>query len=360
MSTPRDPGPRRWQPPVTATPQAVALHRNFLNAMEGLRRELVRSMFYLQIIGERKVYRTLGFASIYDYAARTVGLSKDQTKAFLRLGARLSELPLMQKALSDGSISWRKADILVGEADRDCEASLIEAAKELSEVELKDFLEGEKRPSPGADAGGCRPDHTRPRSGKRRRPVLPETLPPSSLLRPAHETQHVLFKLTPEQYTRWAGLLARLKINKEDALIQGLEALVAGDGTGAGDGYLLIIQQCPVCETARLQNTRGSFEAPPALLAAARCDGIIEDEETTRRRRIVPPRVRRKVLKRDDYRCTAQGCSHTNSLEMHHRAPTSHGGRSTEDNLVTLCLQCHRRLHEEEENLREANRGPGV
>ena len=358
MSTPNGHLPDRWQPPESASPQAQALHRNFVNALVSLQRDLVRCIFYLRVISQRKVYRALGFSSIYDYATQATGLGREQCKAFLRIGTRLQDLPGMQQALLDGSLTWRKADILVGQANGENEAALIEAARKFSEAELKH--QAAARPDSAKPSGPAKtPAPGAPGPWPRPRPVLPgrKTDPPP--LGAEDGVQHVLFRLCPEQYSRWATLQNSLRLCKEEALIQGLEALLAKRRPqGNGGGYLLILHQCATCNAASLKNKRGTFAAPRALLEAARCDGTMEDEGTARRRRVVSPRVRRQVLRRDAHQCSARGCRNTNNLEMHHRRPAGQGGPSTLDNLVTLCRACHRRLHEEEEELKAANRGP--
>ncbi|MEU8877918.1 HNH endonuclease signature motif containing protein [Streptomyces javensis] len=66
-----------------------------------------------------------------------------------------------------------------------------------------------------------------------------------------------------------------------------------------------------------------------------------------------PPRVREaiklryKILDRDNKTC--QDCGRTPaqgiSLQIHHILPVHKGGKNDEDNLVTLCLQCHGGRH---------------
>jgi hypothetical protein len=325
-----------------------------------MKRDMVRAVFYLHVISERKVYKVLGFSSLYEYAAQAVGLGREQCKAFLRLGARLEDLPQMRRALEHGAITWRKASIIVGEAHQGNEAELIDAAQTLSEAELRSMSRAAKQPSPSARRPECS-EATPPRAPQspqaipEPRPTLPDN-PPAP--RPADEVQHVTFRLSPEQYARWSALMGRLKRPKEEVLIEGMERLAMGEAKNVAiGGYLIILNQCQTCGQASQANARGVFEAPKALLEVAQCDGIIEDS-SARRRRAIPPRMRRQVLKRDGYQCAATGCSHTNNLEMHHRIPVAQGGESTLDNLVTLCRRCHRRLHENEEALRVANRGP--
>nr|MEE4269534.1 DUF222 domain-containing protein [Candidatus Krumholzibacteria bacterium] len=225
MSLHDDNLPQQWQPPATASPQAQSLHRNFRNAVDGMKRDMVRAVFYLHVISERKVYKVLGFSSLYEYAAEAVGLGREQCKAFLRLGARLEDLPQMRRALEHGAITWRKASIIVGEAHQGNEAELIDAAQTLSEAELRSMSRAAKQPSPSARMPECSDASRPPQVIPEPRPTLPDN-PPSP--RPADEVQHITFRLSPEQYTRWAALMGRVKRPKEEVLIEGMEALAAG------------------------------------------------------------------------------------------------------------------------------------
>jgi 5-methylcytosine-specific restriction endonuclease McrA len=54
-------------------------------------------------------------------------------------------------------------------------------------------------------------------------------------------------------------------------------------------------------------------------------------------------RLRLRVLERDGWRC--QICGSMRNLEVHHTQFRSHQGEDTEDNLITLCVQCHKLRH---------------
>jgi 5-methylcytosine-specific restriction endonuclease McrA len=53
--------------------------------------------------------------------------------------------------------------------------------------------------------------------------------------------------------------------------------------------------------------------------------------------------LRERVLRRDGWRC--QFCGSMTNLELHHQQFRSHSGEDTEDNLITLCTDCHCRWH---------------
>jgi len=54
--------------------------------------------------------------------------------------------------------------------------------------------------------------------------------------------------------------------------------------------------------------------------------------------------TRPRVLRRDVWKC--QFCGTMSNLEVHHRKFRSHSGADSEENLITLCVDCHRRAHE--------------
>jgi len=54
--------------------------------------------------------------------------------------------------------------------------------------------------------------------------------------------------------------------------------------------------------------------------------------------------LRQQILRRDGWRC--QSCGTMSNLEVHHREFRSHSGVDSEGNLITLCVDCHRRAHE--------------
>lgn len=53
------------------------------------------------------------------------------------------------------------------------------------------------------------------------------------------------------------------------------------------------------------------------------------------------------ILIRDGFKCAR--CSSKDSLQIHHKKPVSKFGKSTEDNLITLCKHCHREVHRTKE-----------
>ena len=62
--------------------------------------------------------------------------------------------------------------------------------------------------------------------------------------------------------------------------------------------------------------------------------------------RLDPPsyeNLRAQVLRRDGWRC--QSCGAMSNLEVHHQQHRSQSGDDSEQNLITLCVPCHRNVH---------------
>ncbi len=53
--------------------------------------------------------------------------------------------------------------------------------------------------------------------------------------------------------------------------------------------------------------------------------------------------LRQQILRRDGWRC--QSCGSMSNLEVHHMEFRSHSGADSEENLITLCAQCHHKRH---------------
>ena len=65
-----------------------------------------------------------------------------------------------------------------------------------------------------------------------------------------------------------------------------------------------------------------------------------------RSRRTVPPALRRLLEARDGHTCCFPGCERRRHLQAHHRQHWAHGGETSLANLVLLCYQHHRVVHE--------------
>jgi 5-methylcytosine-specific restriction endonuclease McrA len=169
---------------------------------------------------------------------------------------------------------------------------------------------------------------------------------------PAEKMHYVTLKFSGEEYARWERLVesARQGGGLNRAILDGL-----GGKGGEGPETFVVIMNCPECGKAVHPSSRGELEIPKPALEAGLCDAILEDPQGNRRR-MVAPRMRRLAFQRARYSCEAPGCGNASFLQIHHRRPVAGAGANDLENLVVLCSRCHRNLHEEEKEAREALR----
>lgn len=54
-------------------------------------------------------------------------------------------------------------------------------------------------------------------------------------------------------------------------------------------------------------------------------------------------KLRQEILRRDGWRC--QFCGRREDLQVHHIESRGRLGNDSEENLITLCADCHRAVH---------------
>ena len=307
----------------------------------------------------RKLFQELGYSSMNRYAEQALGFSRSKTGDFLRLAARLEELPVLKESVADGKVPYTKARELIKVATKRNEKAWVNEAAKSSRRELAEKVARVKKRA----------------QAKRRNPDQVELLPTAKVEEElAREVPvRVSLEMSPEQYARYEALCEKLhklggvpvSANQTDVLLEALATRVgeleAGTSPAATaskqnrneksatrvvmPAAVVHIHECPTCRTATVQTGRGEKRLGKAELDRARCDATIT-RPGERARSAIPPKTRREVLERDRHRCQTPGCRHTHFLEIHHKRPVARNGTNDPSNLITLCGACHRLIHE--------------
>jgi hypothetical protein len=150
---------------------------------------------------------------------------------------------------------------------------------------------------------------------------------------------------------------ASFQSQQADALVAIAKTYLHGGGSETGsasgsaaDHYQVVVH---VDETA-LHGGAGRADVPLETVKRLACDAslvvVTEDERGTplsvgRKQRTVSTPIRRALWARDRH-CTFPGCQRTRFVDAHHVHHWVDGGQTNADNLVLLCSQHHRLLHE--------------
>jgi hypothetical protein len=324
------------------------------------------------------------------FVAWRCGITGREAREFLRVAEALQELPVTRAAFGRGELTFTKVRALTRVATGSSEESLLELAGALTASQLERALRAFRRVA-AEDA------------------------------REAHALEYVDYYLDDD-----GTLFLRARLAAEDGtlLIKALEAARERvlerrreeRAAAAGDPQAEVAQakgasvdpprparveallDLADASTAAASEARGTRAAVVVHIDAAALtadgrgrseleDGPLISPETARRlgcdadivaqierdglpvsvrrsRRTIPPALRRLLETRDDNTCCFPGCERRRHLQAHHRRHWAHGGETSLDNLVLLCWQHHRLVHEggytvetdSDENIRFRNR----
>lgn len=248
----------------------------------------------LRAIDRRKLFKQLGYSSLFLYASDGLGLSESVAYALITVARKSAEIEALKVAIARGSLSVGKASRVCSVLTTDNAESMIAFAEEHS---LREIDREVARLRPQAAA----PDRISP------------------LATDLHKLQGSINDDVRDMLER----------------IQDLLAGKAGDLNG-----LLRI----VCTEwlERHDPVRKARRAPEP-----------KEHELCAHRVGEPMRAgqRHAVHRRDDGRCTfvdqrGQRCSNQRFTQIHHLRPVSQGGTNEPENLTTLCSYHHALIHE--------------
>ena len=138
-----------------------------------------------------------------------------------------------------------------------------------------------------------------------------------------------------------------------DALVSMASSYLSGEVEkkhNTSDDYLVMVH----VDQSALANGKGRSSLPIESVKRLCCDAhavvIGEDENGEplnigRKTRTVPTAIKRALLARDSG-CSFPGCHHTRFVDAHHIQHWSAGGETSLDNLMLLCSQHHKLVHE--------------
>jgi len=93
---------------------------------------------------KRGLYKKKGFSSIYEFAARLAGVSREQVNLALRLERKFEDKPVLKKALLEGEISINKLTKVASIATEENQEELFEKTKIFSTRAIEAFVKDVK------------------------------------------------------------------------------------------------------------------------------------------------------------------------------------------------------------------------
>jgi hypothetical protein len=302
---------------------------------------------WLRRADEADCWRALGYVHALEYLEEVFGHAPRTAQEKLRVGKELGRLSALENELEAGNLPYSIVRELTRVATPETEANWIDKVRGRNYRQVEQMLAGRKKGDEPTDE----PD-----------PSLIEhnvtwklDAATRALLRETRryiedELGHALDDAT------FVDVLCRRATDGEPtdadrrscAVSETDEVASAGSKrSSAGPGVMIHLTTCRHCKATVQHGAGVQFGLTKKHVEQAECDAIVVDDETGKRATAtIPPRTRRLVMERDQYRCRFPGCRSTRNLDAHHLEHRAHGGDHSSNNIATLCRGHHKLDHD--------------
>ena len=385
--------------PDPTTPERMAARAGEDQALESLEAEITElwghinaaTAQFLTLLAEfdrREGWAQHGLSSCAHWLNWQCGISRVAATEKVRTARALESLPKISAAFGEGQLSYSKVRALTRAATAETEDMLLHIALNGTAAHVERTVRGFRRVQRYRERDEAEVLHERRYLSCRRdadgsvrlearlAPEVGEMLLKALQAAEAQleeragdegvsaETPPAGFTLPPLPDAVPAGVSAEtpprsISQRRADAFEHILGRFLAGKGSGSGAGaHELVVHIAHDALRDVPESTGASFEhgGPVAVETARRlgCDGALlgvvegkrgEPLAVGRRTRAVPSAIRRALRVRDGG-CRFPGCDRSRFTHAHHIQHWADGGETSLDNLVTLCSQHHRLVHE--------------
>jgi len=307
----------------------LIIHQKLIQAVKNLRKNEAEILDLIAQADQIKDFLMLmQYPSLFSYCVKEVGLTDAEAYNFLALYKKSKEIPALTEAIQSGEVSVSKLRHICPVINQENQTLWIEKAKSETNKKLIDEV---AKVSP----------HTKRRE----------------VVKPAGEgMKRMSLDVSPELMQTFVRLQEVLKL---DNLTQVIE--VAAKET--------LERKDPIKKAERAENRVKKKEAEKQNITSGpeniveETGGFVTDLNSStqnsndsepvvrQERKKLPMHLVHAINRRDRGQCCYYGmrnnrCDSRYRVEIHHIEPVSLGGKDTMENLVTLCHDHHKLIHE--------------
>jgi len=290
-------------------------HEKTLTAVRSFHRSEAHLVDCLHEAEHQKVYKHLGYTSLFFYAVSELGLSEANAYSFIAVSRKAREIPEMKRAIDSGHLSVSKAKKVVPVIQKENAGDWIAKAKTLPCRILEQAVAKE---CPKA----ATPERARYVSQDRLDLRLGVS---EKLLNKIKRVQDILSQKE------------RRAVSMEEAMDRCFD--------------LFLEKKDPEVKAKRVINRRA--EHGKIEIGHVTKMGKINKkpfDKAGKIRKPIPMRVKHEVMRRDGGQCThvlanGERCGSRRWLDLHHVRRVSRGGEDSVNNLQLLCSAHHRMVH---------------
>ena len=329
------------------------LDQAIVNLSARINAETYELLVLIRQFDERTGWLKWGLANCAEWLHYRCDLSMNTAREKVRVAHALKTLPDIAAAFASGALSYSKVRAMTRVAGSHNESELLSFALKTTTARVEDRCRELKCGTVDSLDAAQRAFANRSlrvtRNAERGTMTLTVELP----METGELVEKALDKARDDSRARVEFIDETWSARQADALVSMASAYLSGNAgqtRNTSDDYLVTIH----VDQSALANGDGRSSLPIESVKRLCCDGhtvvIGEDENGEplnigRKARSVPTAIKRALLARDK-RCAFPGCHHERFVDAHHVQHWSAGGETSLDNLVLLCSQHHKLVHE--------------
>ena len=355
-----------------------ALHELALKAAEKYFKAESELIEILQKIDQKKVFRTLGYSSLFVYATKALKLPENTAYTFITVARKAVQFPELKAELKTGNLNISNARRIAPILNQANKTAWLEKAKALPQKKLEQEI---AREFPGQVTQERLTYVTETRLNlvlgisdtlmkklKRAQDLVSQSQHKPASIEAALEEAVDLFlkKKDPVEIAKQIEAKKQMRVTKQEAnskvnareQIGGVESAKVETQFELTDTQVAQVSspvKPAIASRAAETSVPHASESQKLVLRRVEPTNSLQNSSfmQTPHRQPVPASVRHKVFLRDNGQCTHQSldhkrCTETRWVHLHHIKKVNNGGDNTLSNLTTLCFSHHKALHEME------------
>jgi 5-methylcytosine-specific restriction endonuclease McrA len=350
------------------------LHQEAIQLAQEFTRVESKLVDVIQRIDREKLFRQMGFASLFEYVNKGLKLSESVAYGLITVARKSVEVPELKIAIEQGELSLSQAKRVTSVITNRNAGELIEKAKTLTQKQLEKEV---AKINPKI----ATPERTRYVNEER---VEIRVCVSEAVMKKIKRAQNLesqrtrsacdlemtleaivdLYLEKRDPVKKAQRILNKAALNKTQQTLNHVtsnktqEALNHGTSNKTREAlnHGTLQETQPVLSHVVLDKT-GQLAKKPSLSrvterspSSRRVADRLHPLSRATRRSTIPKAIQHQVHKRDEGQCTfidsqGQRCSSQRWTQIHHITEMQFGGDHSLDNLVTLCFAHHRHVH---------------
>jgi len=343
-------------PTIEPLPDVVPiddLDRAIFNLSARINAETYELLVLIRQFDERAGWLKWGLGNCAEWLHYRCDLSMNAAREKVRVAHALKTLPEVAAAFSKGELSYSKVRAMTRVANATNEDDLLSFAVKTTTARVEERCRELRCGAVDSLGGAQRAFANRSLRVNRNTERGVMTITIDLPIETGELVEKALDKARDDSMSKVEFIDESWLARQADAMVSMASSYLsdnAGQTRNTSDDYLVTVH----VDQSALANGNGRSSLPIESVERLCCDGhaVVIGEDVNgeplnvgRKTRTVPTAIKRALMARDKS-CAFPGCHHTRFIDAHHIQHWSAGGETSLDNLMLLCSQHHKLVHE--------------